>query len=68
MADSQRDGSAKLVEVRRLYQQAEVFTKALQLVEKYKRRALEVADNIEPKPLRALFFHLIDTVLKHPAK
>jgi geranylgeranyl pyrophosphate synthase len=56
-----RDG---VLEIRRLYDEADVFAKAGQLVEKYQERAATVADEIAPEPLRQLFCHLIDLVLE----
>ena len=51
----------------KLYQQAGVFEKARNLVEKYRQRAESVADEIEPDELRRLMYYLIDTVLDRPA-
>lgn len=53
-----------LQRVRQLYTEAGVFDKASRLVEKYRERAEEVADKIEPEELRRLFYYLIDTVLE----
>jgi geranylgeranyl pyrophosphate synthase len=53
-----------VLEIRRLYEEAEVFAKAGQLVEKYQSRAAAVADEISPEPLRQLFRHLIELVLE----
>jgi geranylgeranyl pyrophosphate synthase len=49
--------------VRQLYDDAGVFEKANRLVDKYRRRAQAVADEIEPEELRQLLYYLIDTVL-----
>ena len=62
MASSAAD-STNLPRIRRLYQSASVFDKAERLVEKYRERAEQVADEIEPESLRRLFYYLIDTVL-----
>jgi geranylgeranyl diphosphate synthase, type II len=50
--------------VRRLYQSADVFDLAQRLVDKHQSRAEAVADQLEPEPLRRLFYFLIDTVLQ----
>ncbi len=60
-------GPARLAEVRKLYQQAGVFEKARNLVDKYRQRAESVADEIQPDELRRLMYYLIDTVLDRPA-
>lgn len=52
-----------LSRVRDLYQDAEVFEKAAQFVDKYQQRAEEIADKIQPESLRRLLYYLIDTVL-----
>jgi geranylgeranyl pyrophosphate synthase len=54
----------KLCEIRRLYEEAGAFQKADRLVEKHQQRAEALAAEIEPEPLRRLFFHLIDMVLE----
>ncbi|MCC7087254.1 MAG: polyprenyl synthetase family protein [Pirellulales bacterium] len=53
-----------VLEIRRLYDEADVFANASGLVEKYQHRAATVADSIEPEPLRQLFRHLIELVLQ----
>jgi geranylgeranyl pyrophosphate synthase len=53
-----------VLEIRRLYDEAEVFAKAGQLVEKYQEQAVAVADQIQPEPLCQLFRHLIELVLE----
>lgn len=60
---------ANIAEIRRLYEAAGVFDKALRLVDKYQERAESVADALEPDALRRLFYYLVDTVLerKEPA-
>ena len=55
-----------LTRVKQLYREAGVFDKASRLVEKYRERAQEVADKIQPEPLQRLFYYLIDTVLENP--
>lgn len=54
--------------VRQLYNEAEVFEKALRLVEKHQDRAEAIADEIQPEALRRLLYYLIDTVLERPAE
>ncbi len=61
-------GPTRLAAVRTLYQQAGVFEKAQNLVDKYRQRAEAVADEIEPDELRRLMYYLIDTVLDRPAE
>lgn len=56
----------RLSEVRRIYEQADVFETALQLVDKHQARAEQVADEIEPDSLRRLLYFLVDTVLERP--
>jgi geranylgeranyl pyrophosphate synthase len=50
--------------VRRIFDHADVFTKAEKLVEKYRARAEAVADETEPVELRELLYFLVDTVLE----
>lgn len=56
--------SQRLRRVRELYQQADVFELAHQLVDKHQQRAEEVADAISPDSLRRLLYFLVDTVLE----
>ena len=56
----------RLREVRRLYDKADVFQLAFQLVDKHQARAEQVADEIEVDSLRRLFYFLVDTVLERP--
>jgi geranylgeranyl pyrophosphate synthase len=58
---------AVFAEIRRLFQQARVFEKALALVGENRRQAEAVADELRPDALRRLAYHLIETVLKQPA-
>ncbi len=55
---------AKLQQIRRLYEEADVFEKADRLVAKHQGRAVAIADDIQPDLLRRLFYYLIDTVLE----
>lgn len=52
--------------VRRLFEQANVFAKADQLVLKYRARAEASADEVQPAELRELLYYLVDTVLERP--
>jgi hypothetical protein len=47
-----------------LYESADVFELAKRLIDKHQQRAEAVADEINPEPLRRLFYFLIDTVLQ----
>ena len=62
VAEAERDPTA-LAEVRRMYDRAGVFENARRLIDKYQQRAEEVADRVEPEPLRRLLYFLVDTVL-----
>lgn len=53
----------RIAAVRRLYEKADAFESARRLVDKHTERAEEVADAIEPEPLRRLLQYLIHTVL-----
>lgn len=50
-------------QVRRLFDQAQVFDKANRLVEKYRARAEAIADDVQPTELRELLYYLVDSVL-----
>ncbi|GIX03567.1 MAG: hypothetical protein KatS3mg113_0573 [Planctomycetaceae bacterium] len=50
-------------QLRQLYQALGVFRQAELLVEKCKARAEAIADEIQPDPLRQLFYYLVDTIL-----
>jgi len=59
--------AVKTVErVRALYRKANVFTKAEQMVEKFRARAEATADEVEPPEFRELLYYLVDTVLERP--
>ena len=58
----------RIAAVKRLYDKAKVFDQATRLVDKHQTRAEEIADEIEPEPLRRLLYHLIDTVLERPSR
>lgn len=61
LSDEQR-----VLRVRQLYHQADVFETAMQLVDKHQARAEQVADEIRPESLRRLLYFLVDTVLERP--
>ncbi|MCP4940939.1 MAG: DUF116 domain-containing protein [Planctomycetaceae bacterium] len=56
----------RLMQVRKLYEQADVFETALKLVDKHQARAEKVADEIDVEELRRLLYFLVDTVLERP--
>ncbi len=60
LADSQEELIAKVYD---LYCRSGVFSKARRLVQKHADRALEVAERIEPTPLRDLLRYFVDTIL-----
>jgi len=66
--DADLSAEYRLRRVRQLFEQADAFEKAYRLVDKHQQRAEEIADEIEPEPLRRLFYYLIDTVLERPAE
>jgi len=49
--------------VRQLYQRAGVYRKANDLVAKHRRRAREVADQVEPEELRQLLHYFVDAIV-----
>ncbi len=54
----------KLQQIRRLYEEADVFEKADRLVARHQARAEAIAEEVQPDLLRRLFYYLIDTVLE----
>ena len=56
----------RLFQVRKLYEQANVFETALKLVDKHQARAEKVADEIDVEEFRRLLYFLVDTVLERP--
>ncbi len=62
--DCELSDNQRIAAVRRLYDRANVFESARRLVDKHQGRAEAVADEINPEPLRRLFYFLIDTVLE----
>lgn len=67
-SDSELTETQRIAQVRHLYEKAGAFESALQLVDKHQQRAEEVADQIEPEPLRRLLYYLVDTVLERPSE
>ncbi|MEE2935453.1 MAG: polyprenyl synthetase family protein [Planctomycetota bacterium] len=65
-ADCGLSDSERLAAVRRLYDKADVFETALQLVDKHQQRAEQVADEMDVDDLRRLLYFLVDTVLERP--
>ena len=63
IAAAPADGQPALDEVRRLYQQTNVFHRAEQLVTKHRSRARQVADSITPAPLGRLLHYFVDTIV-----
>ncbi len=53
-----------LTMVKDLYEKADVFNKALKLIEKLKDKAFAIADETQPEALRDLLYHLIESVLQ----
>jgi geranylgeranyl pyrophosphate synthase len=53
--------------IRRLFQRAGVFDKALQLVREHQAHSERIADELAPQALRLLPHHLIEAVLEQPA-
>jgi len=53
----------KLEQMRRLYRQRGVFDTARSLVSRYRKRAEEAADDVEPPALRELMHFIVDMVL-----
>ncbi|MEX2309215.1 MAG: polyprenyl synthetase family protein [Pirellulales bacterium] len=58
---------AVFAKIRRLFQRAGVFEKALQLVTEHRAQAERLAEELMPEALRRLAHHLIETVLEQPA-
>ena len=56
----------RIRQVRRLFDQADVFETAMKLVDKHQARAEQVADDLEIDGLRRLLYFLVDTVLERP--
>jgi len=62
--DPDLTAAAKIQRVRSLYLEGGVFEAAQQLVEKYRAKAEEIADEIEPEPFRRLLYYLVDSILE----
>lgn len=63
-SDPDLTAHAKIQRVRTLYLEGGVFEAAEQLVEKYRAKAEEIADQIEPEPFRRLLYYLVDSILE----
>jgi geranylgeranyl pyrophosphate synthase len=59
--------AARLVRIRQLFGEADVFEKAHRMVDKHRQRAERIADDVQPDDLRRLLYFLIDTVLETPS-
>jgi geranylgeranyl pyrophosphate synthase len=68
VCDDPRSTPIRINRVRQLYHDAGVFDQAHRLVDKHQERAQAVADEIDPEPLRRLFYYLIDAVLDRPSE
>lgn len=64
MQDDSISDPEKIERTRKIYQRADVFTQARQLVDKHQDRAESIADDIQPDELRRLMYYLIDSVLE----
>ncbi|MBA2116320.1 polyprenyl synthetase family protein [Bremerella alba] len=62
--DPDLTAAAKIQRVRSLYLEGGVFVAAQQLVEKYRAKAEEIADEIDPEPFRRLLYYLVDSILE----
>lgn len=62
--DPDLTATAKIQRVRNLYLEGGVFDAAEQLVEKYRAKAEEIADAIDPEPFRRLLYYLVDSILE----
>jgi geranylgeranyl pyrophosphate synthase len=68
VSEDRRPTAVRVNRVRQLYREAAVFAKARRLVHKHQKRAAAAAEEIEPEPLRRLFYYLVDVVLDPPAE
>ncbi len=64
--DDSGDPSVRLEEARKLYCRADVFGKALQLVDKHRLRALAAIEEVEDERLQHLLQYLLETVWDRP--
>lgn len=58
--------SAIIERTRQLYQEAGVFKRAEQMVDKHQERAERIADELASEDLRRLAYYLIDSLLERP--
>ena len=63
LVTSQGSAEETLSEAAQLYRRADVFAKASGLVKKHRRRAEQIADQVEHEPLRYLLHFLADAIL-----
>jgi geranylgeranyl pyrophosphate synthase len=63
LAASRSSDADRIARVKQLFQQADVFEQASQLVEKHQQQAEAIADDVEPDSLRQLLYYLINTML-----
>jgi geranylgeranyl diphosphate synthase type II len=63
LVEQQTPAEETLAEAAELYRRANVFTKATELVVKHRRRAEQIADQLEHEPLRYLLHFLTDAIL-----
>jgi hypothetical protein len=62
--NAEEQTNARRIEMARfLFEKARVFEQAEKLIDRHRERASEIAEKIQPEPLRRLFCYLIDTVL-----
>ena len=61
------DRAAAVARVRARYPTAGGFVTAVRRVDKYQRRAKEIAATVAPDSLRYLLSYLIDTILERPS-
>ena len=61
--ESGEPAEARVATVRTLYRQAGVFERAAALIAKQAKRAIEVAETVQPRELRNLLVHLVETIL-----
>ena len=64
LVESTADPETRIARVRQLYDEANVFEKAQQLVDKHQRQAEQSSDGVEPAALRHLLHYLVDTMLE----
>lgn len=58
------DREAALALIYSLYERSAAFARARELVARYRERALDLADRMQPEPLQDLLYFLVETVLE----